>query len=193
MELLILRHGETPWTISGQHTGFAEVDLTDAGRRQAQAQSHVIAEILRGREPLVLVSPRRRTRDTATLALPDVAHVIVEELAEFDYGEYEGLTTEQIQSGSAGWSIWDDGCPGGETVAEVAARVDVTLGSLTAEHRPIVAVTHGHTSRILAARCLGLNGVMGAILDTTAGSLSVLGPHHQRMTIKLWNQTPPLH
>ncbi|MCB1257708.1 MAG: histidine phosphatase family protein [Microthrixaceae bacterium] len=187
MRLLILRHAETPWTISGQHTGLTEVELTSRGRLTAEAIAPVIASQLEGETPLVLVSPRKRTRDTARLALPGLATEIDDRLREFDYGDYEGLTHDQILERSPGWNIWTDGCPGGESINDVVRRVDSVLKSIADQNHPVVAVTHGHTSRILAARALGLVGGQGSIFDSAPGSLSILATVRGATVLELWN------
>lgn len=187
MRLLILRHAETPWTISGQHTGVTEVELTSRGRLAAEAMAPVITSQLGGETPLVLVSPRNRTRDTAQLAMPSLACEVDDRLREFDYGDYEGLTHDQILEQSPSWNIWTDGCPGGETINDVVRRVDSILESIADQDRPVVAVTHGHTSRILAARALGLAGGQGSIFDSAPGSLSFLATVRGATVLELWN------
>lgn len=198
MNLLILRHGETEWTITGRHTGTTDIDLTEHGRVEASAQAPVLASMLDGADPLVFVSPRLRARRTADLAIPAHDFTIEPLIAEYDYGDYEGLTHDQIDSRSPGWDIWSDGCPGGETPTQVAARADRFL-NLLADHdqehpdRPVVAVTHGHMSRALTVRALGLPIAAAASFASATASLSAVRTERGRPVLSLWNQTPVLH
>jgi probable phosphoglycerate mutase len=139
----------------------------------------------------VFASPRVRAVETAHLVLPD-AHVIVDPLlSEFDYGDYEGLTSAQVTNDRPGWSIWDDGCPGGETVSHVGARaiefMTANVGSLNGA--TLVVVTHGHFSRILAATTVGLSGDQGRRFASATASVSVIEDHHGERCISLWNLT----
>jgi broad specificity phosphatase PhoE len=127
MELIIVRHGETEWTLSGQYTGVTDLPLTPNGRRQADGLPRLAARILDGQNPVVYSSPRRRAIDTAQLAFPDRRVTPEPLLVEYDYGDYEGLTTEQITKQQPGWDIWRDGCPNGESTDEVGARADTFL------------------------------------------------------------------
>jgi len=119
MELVIVRHGETDWTISGQNTGCTEIPLTSNGRRQAAALCRILSGVLRGRTPVVYSSPRARALETAKLALPDARILVDPLLLEFDYGSDEGLTPTEVADLRPGWNIWRDGCPGGESVEDV--------------------------------------------------------------------------
>lgn len=185
-----MRHGETAWTITGQHTGYSEIPLTAHGRAQAAALAPVIERLLADRDPVVLASPRQRTVQTAELALPGREPALDDALREFDYGDYEGLTSAQINERVPGWTLWTHSCPHGETIAAASRRVDALLADLRTESRPIVLVTHGHTSRILTARALGLPAQMGSILDSATGSLSQLRTVHGELALSLWNYVP---
>jgi broad specificity phosphatase PhoE len=191
MELIIVRHGETEWTISGQHTGITDLPLTPNGRRQAARLQPLAARILDGQNPAVYTSPRRRAVDTAELAFPDRQATLEPLLAEYDYGDYEALTTEQITKQQPGWDIWRDGCPHGESTDEVGARADTFLRQAvgTSTGATVVVVTHGHFSRVLAATALGLAARQGQLFASDTASISVIGDHHAKRCIQLWNMT----
>lgn len=176
--LVLLRHGETEWSKSGQHTGRTEVELTDAGREQAQLAAGVLGE-LKLVDPLVISSPRRRSLVTAELAGLSVDEV-TEELAEWDYGSYEGLTTEQIRESVPDWLVWTHGCPGGESVAQVSARADaaVTTALRHMESRDVVFVSHGHFSRAVITRWVELPLVEGSRFGMITASIAVCGFEH---------------
>lgn len=196
-EIVLVRHGQTEWSRTGRHTGTTEVPLTALGEEQARRAG----VYLRRRRPpaLVLSSPRSRARHTAALAgWPDP--LIEPNLAEWDYGGYEGRTTVDI-SAEAGhpWTIWAGGTIPGETPGEnleaVGKRADAVLERL----RPVVSgahpgdallFAHGHLLRVLAARWLGLEPAGGALLALSAGSVSVLGTEHGGAVITLWNSEP---
>jgi broad specificity phosphatase PhoE len=182
-DLLLVRHGETAWSRSGQHTGRTDLELTNLGRRQARA----LGRRLRGRRfALVLTSPLRRARDTARLAGFGTAEP-TEDLFEWDYGEYEGLTTPQIRQRVPGWSVWRDGVSGGETAEQVAARCDRVIARVRAADGDALVFAHGHLLRVLAARWLGLPARDGHIFKLDAATLSVLGYEHEWPAVELWN------
>ena len=176
--LVLLRHGETEWSKSGQHTGRTEVELTDAGRKQAQLAAGVLGE-LKLVDPLVISSPRRRSLVTAELAGLSVDDV-TEQLAEWDYGSYEGLTTEQIRESVPDWLVWTHGCPGGESVAQVSERADaaVTTALRHMESRDVVFVSHGHFSRAVITRWVELPLVEGSRFGMITASVAVCGFEH---------------
>ena len=150
--LVLLRHGETEWSKSGQHTGRTEVELTEAGRTQAKQAGGVLTE-LELVDPLVISSPRQRSLTTAQLAGLSVDD-LSELLAEWDYGSYEGLTTEQIHETVPDWLVWTHGCPGGETVEQVSERAEAAVATALEhmESRDVVFVSHGHFSRAVITR-----------------------------------------
>lgn len=193
MELVIVRHGETEWTITGRFTGTTEVPLTADGRRQVVSLHRILSGVLKGRSPVVLSSPRGRARESAGLALPD-SHALVDPLlAEFDYGTYEGLTPTEVVDRRPGWNIWRDGCPEGESVEEVGVRARQFLESTVAHAPgPVVVVTHGHFSRILAATALGLAPAQGRLLASATASVSLVEDHHGERCIGLWNVSADL-
>jgi probable phosphoglycerate mutase len=178
--VFLLRHGETEWSRSGQHTGRTDVPLTPHGRELAAAAGRLVTG-LRGDTPpvLVLSSPRSRARDTARLAGFRVDDVD-ERLAEWDYGEYEGRTTAEIRETVPGWTVWTHPCPGGETAEEVAGRADALLADARAalDGGDVVLVGHGHFSRVLVARWIGLAATDGVRFAMEAPSWAVLG--HER-------------
>ena len=193
MELVIVRHGETEWTITGRFTGTTEVPLTADGRRQVVSLHRILSGVLKGRSPVVLSSPRGRARESAGLALPD-SHALVDPLlAEFDYGTYEGLTPTEVVDRRPGWNIWRDGCPEGESVEEGGGRARQFLESTVAHAPgPVVVVTHGHVSRILAATALGLAPAQGRLLASATASVSLVEDHHGERCIGLWNVSADL-
>jgi probable phosphoglycerate mutase len=177
-QLLLLRHGETEWSKSGQHTGRTEVELTDAGRTQAKAAGRTLGQLVLV-DPLVISSPRQRALATAELAGLTVDEVSAV-LAEWDYGSYEGLTTEQIHESVPDWLVWTHGCPGGESVAQVSARADraVALALEYMDSRDVVFVGHGHFSRAVITRWVELSLTEGSRFGMVTASIAVCGFEH---------------
>jgi broad specificity phosphatase PhoE len=175
--VFLLRHGETEWSLSGRHTGHTDIPLTERGRSLAKAAGELLAK-LRGDEPpaLVLTSPRARARDTAELAGLR-SDGVDERLAEWDYGEYEGLTTEEIRETVPGWTVWTHPCPGGETAEQVSRRADSVLADARTklDAGDVVLAGHGHFSRVLASRWIELSATQGVRFEMSAPSLAVLG------------------
>ena len=171
--LVLLRHGETEWSKSGQHTGCTDLDLTDNGRAQAAAVGPGLAD-LHLDNPKVISSPRRRAVETAELAGLTVDEKS-ELLAEWDYGSYEGVTTAQIHQSRPDWSIWTDGCPDGETVAQVSDRADraVALALHYMASRDVVFVGHGHFSRSVITRWVQLPLVEGSRFGMAPASVAL--------------------
>ncbi|HEY1974612.1 MAG TPA: histidine phosphatase family protein [Pseudonocardia sp.] len=176
--IFLLRHGETEWSATGRHTSHTDIPLTSRGRRLAQTSGHILATV-RGTdaEPfaLELTSPRRRAIDTATLA--GLRPTVDERLVEWDYGDYEGLTTPQIRRTVPGWTVWSHPSAGGESAEQVSERADGVLercrGSLA--EGDVVLIGHGHFSRVLTARWLRLPANAGVGFKLDAGGLTVLG------------------
>ena len=184
MNVFAIRHGETAWSLSGQHTGITDIPLTDNGRRLAERLRPVLA---RESFALVLCSPMQRACETCTLAgLGDKA-VIDADLAEWNYGQYEGLTPKQIHEGVPHWLIFRDGCPGGESPEEVGARVDRAIARARVADGDVALFAHGHVLRVLAARWIGLPASAGQhfLLDT--GTLCVLGYYRDIPAVRVWN------
>jgi probable phosphoglycerate mutase len=176
--LLLLRHGETEWSKSGRHTGRTELDLTETGREQAKLAADALAE-LQPRDPLVISSPRRRALVTAELAGLTVAEVSPL-LEEWDYGDYEGLTTAEIRKTVPDWMVWTHGCPGGESVAQVSERADraVELALTHLATRDVIFVGHGHFSRAVLTRWVELPVSYGIRVSMVAASIAVCGFEH---------------
>jgi probable phosphoglycerate mutase len=184
MRIVLARHGETEWSASGRHTSTTDVPLTDRGREAALA----LRQRLAGREfALVLASPRVRARETAELA--GFEPEIEPDLAEIDYGEYEGRTTPEIREDRPGWSLWTDGSPGGETLAEAGARADRVLARALAAGGDVAIFAHGHILRVLAARWIELPPERGANFALGTASLSELGFERENRVIERWNLT----
>lgn len=190
MELLIVRHGETEWSLSGRHSGVTDLPLTAKGVQEAERLGPIILRFLGGREPVVFTSPRRRALETARLCMPKNVVTTEHLLSEYDYGEYEGLTIAQIHETAPRWEIWSDGCPKGETTAAVGARADCFLNAFVMKtDGPVVAVTHGHYSRILAARALGKPAEDGSMFASSTASISIVKNMGHRYGLYLWNMT----
>jgi probable phosphoglycerate mutase len=185
-DIWLVRHGETEWTVSKKHTGRTDIELTPEGEQQAQA----LAPVLAGHEfALVLTSPLLRASRTAELAgFPDAGRD--ERLVEIDYGDYEGLTSAEIRETRPGWLMWRDGNPGGESPDEAGARADAVIAELEAAAGPVLIFGHGHFSRILAARLLGLPASEGRLLMLSPGAISVVGNEHEVRAVRNWNWTP---
>jgi probable phosphoglycerate mutase len=188
-QLWIVRHGETEWSKSGRHTGSTDIPLTPAGQEQAKALRDMLAAL---RPVLVLCSPRQRAMETARLAGLDVDEV-TEDLAEWDYGKYEGLTTSEIQQQDPGWTIFSHPAPGGETPEQIRTRADRVLERAAARlaDGPVVLVGHGHFSRVLGARWMGLPVGSGANLLLGTAAPSMLGAQHGIPAIVRWNIPNP--
>jgi broad specificity phosphatase PhoE len=184
MELVLVRHGETEWSRDMKHTGRTDVPLTDDGRREAERLRSALA----GRRfSRVLTSPLQRARETCRLAgLADAAET-TDALLEWDYGEYEGITTTEIRASRPGWFLWRDGCPGGETAAEVGARVDPLVEELARVDGDVALFSHGHVLRVLTARWLTLGADSGALFALGTGTLSILGFEREVRVIRRWN------
>jgi broad specificity phosphatase PhoE len=188
MELLLIRHGATEWSEIGRHTGRTDLPLTEQGRRDCAHLRDVVAAYLRGREvAAVYCSPMVRARDTARSALPDHPVRVTDLLREFDYGDYEGMRRVEIQAAHPGWTLWTHGCAGGETVDAASARADKLLVEVADIAGPVAVVSHGHISRIVAARALGLPASAGALFASATASLSVIKDHHGERCVYSWN------
>jgi probable phosphoglycerate mutase len=188
-QIVVVRHGETAWTISGRHTSRTDVPLTEFGRRQAQQ----LAPLLTGREfGTVLASPRQRAVETCRLAGYGNAAEWSDEVVEWDYGAYEGRTAAEIRKEVPGWSLWRDGVPDGETAAAVGTRADRVIDSLQHSDGDALVFSHGHFVRVLAARWIGLEPSDGRCFALDPASISVLGWEREQPVITRWNTTVPL-
>ncbi|MGW4330902.1 acid phosphatase [Nocardia sp. NPDC004573] len=188
--VVLLRHGETAWSTQRRHTGRTDLPLTERGEEQAVAAGRLLAT-LQLRNPLVRTSPRLRARRTAELAGLTGA-VVDDDLAEWDYGAYEGLTTPQIRESVPGWTIWTGPVPGGETREQVRERADRVLAAVAAAlpERDIVLVGHGHFSRALIARWAEFDIREGRRFAMSTGALTVLGYEHDVRAIRTHNLVP---
>jgi broad specificity phosphatase PhoE len=183
-QVYLIRHGETEWSLSGQHTGITDIPLTDNGRNLAKRLAPVLAT---ERFALVLTSPLERARKTCELAGLGAHAEIDRDLMEWNYGEYEGLTPKQIDALAPGWMLFRDGCPGGETPEQAGARVDRVIARARAVEGHVALFAHGHIFRVFAARWLGLPATAGChfLLDTA--TLSILSYYRNLPAIRRWN------
>jgi probable phosphoglycerate mutase len=182
VEIWLLRHAETEWSRDGRHTGRTDVPLTDAGREKARA----LRERIAGRTfALVLSSPLSRARETAELA--GLTPQLRDDLVEFDYGDYEGITTAQIREQRPDWYLWRDGSPGGETAEDVGHRVDRVIQECLGADGDVALVAHGHVLRALAARWVEAPASFGGRLRLDTGTLSILGFEREVRVIRTWN------
>jgi broad specificity phosphatase PhoE len=184
-ELWLIRHGETEWTLSGAHTSRTDLPLTTAGEQCATK----LKSLLSGKQfALVLSSPMQRAINTAKLA--GFEPKIDKNLCEWDYGDYEGLTTPEIQRDAPGWSVWTSPSPGGESAEQVQARAEKVIERAIAVGGDVALFGHGHFSRVLGATWLGLEPQRGRSFALSTGTVSVLGYERDTRVIKLWNREP---
>jgi probable phosphoglycerate mutase len=184
--IVLVRHGETEWSRTGRHTSRTDIALSPTGRRHAAA----IGRRMRGLEwAAVLTSPMRRARETCELAGLGGQAVVDEDLREWDYGDYEGLTTPEILERDPSWSLWRDGCPGGEQPADVGRRADRVIGRLKAVGGDAVVFAHGHVLRVVGARWASEPPAFGSRLMLSTASLSTLGWEHGVQALTVWNDT----
>ena len=188
-EILLARHGETEWSVSGQHTGLTDVPLTETGRRQAEA----LGVRLRDRRlEAVFTSPLSRASETCRLAGLGDRCAEHRDLLEWDYGEYEGKTTPEVRETLPGWTVWTHPTPGAETAAQVGARVDRVIEELADVAGDVALFAHGHVLRVFGARWIGLPPESGALLALNTATLSILGWERERRVIRLWNDSSHL-
>lgn len=189
VELWLIRHGETKWSKAGRHTGRTDVPLTTIGEAQAHALGYLLADV---RPVLVLSSPRRRAQATAHIAGLAV-DAIDDDLAEWDYGDYEGLTTTQIRDQVPGWSLFTHGVPDGESIAAVSARADRVLHRAAQRlgDGPVVLIAHGHISRVIGARWVGLPARAGSRFALGTAAPSLLSVQYDVPVIDRWNMRNP--
>ena len=185
-QVYLIRHGETEWSLSGQHTGTTDIPLTENGRRVARLLQPVLTKET---FTLVLTSPLQRARETCALAGLGESAEIDRALMEWNYGEYEGLTSQQIHTTRPGWMVFTDGCPGGESPDQVGARVDRVIAKVRAVEGHVALFAHGHVLRALAARWLGLQAADGChfLLDTA--TLNIMSYYRGIPAVQRWNAT----
>jgi broad specificity phosphatase PhoE len=181
---ILVRHGETAWTVTGQHTGRTDIPLTEAGRAAAQDLAPLAAKT---KLALVLTSPLGRARETCELAGLAGQAQGDPDLLEWHYGDYEGLTLEQIHMRAPGWLLFIDGCPGGESPAQVAERVDRVIARIRAVDGDVALFAHGHLLRVFAARWVGLPPAAGHHFLLDPATVSVLAHSHGIPVVKSWN------
>jgi broad specificity phosphatase PhoE len=185
-EIYLARHGETEWTISGQHTGRTDIPLTERGERNARS----LGERLKGLSfDKVLVSPLQRARRTCELAGFGAQAKLDPDLMEWDYGAYEGRRTADIRKERPGWNLFRDGCPGGESIEALGARADRVVARLRTIGGHVLVFSHSHFLRFLAARWLGLPAADARLFVLSTAALSILGYEHNpdEPAIRLWN------
>jgi probable phosphoglycerate mutase len=184
-QLWLIRHGETAWTLSGQHTGRTDIPLTPRGVEQAMLLARRVGDKRFG---LVLTSPMLRAKETCRLA-GQLGHAQEDsDLLEWNYGDLEGRTTPEIQTEMPGWNIWDGPVPGGETADQVGARADRVIARALEVDGDTALFAHGHVLRVLAARWLRLPAVSGRYFALDTASLSMLGDERDAPVIRAWNE-----
>jgi broad specificity phosphatase PhoE len=188
MSIWLVRHGETEWSLSGRHTGSTDIELTREGELQAAALGKLLAT-----RPFEAVysSPMRRARETARIAGFGDRVLVRDDLREYDYGEYEGLTTAQIWEGQPAWELFRDGCPAGEAPDEMSDRADAILAEIRRHDGDVLLFGHGHCFRSIGARFLGLPIQAATGLRLDAGTLSILADGRDGPALVLWNRHVP--
>jgi len=183
-DVVLVRHGETEWSLSGQHTGRTDIPLTERGRQQARLLEPLLST---ANFALVLSSPLRRARETCELAGLGPRMQLEPDLMEWNYGEYEGLTSKQIKRTAPNWMVFTDGCPGGETPEQVGARVDRLIDRIRPVGGRVALFAHGHLLRVFVARWIGFPPSAGQhfLLDTS--TVGVLGYYQGVPAVKRWN------
>jgi len=182
--LFAVRHGETAWSATGRHTGTTDIPLTPRGRELAEHLRPVLAE---QRFALVLTSPLLRARETCELAGLGGEAETDDDLIEWNYGAYEGRTAAEIREAAPGWVVFRDGCPGGESPADVGARADRVIARARAVEGDVIAFAHGHLLRVLVARWIGMEPSAGQSFLLDTGTVGVLGYYREVPAIKIWN------
>jgi len=186
-QLFLVRHGETEWSLLGRHTSRTDLALTAQGERDAGRLAPKLAPVTFSH---VFSSPRLRARRTCELAGLGSSAVVEPDLAEWEYGDYEGLLATEIQGRQPGWSIYRDGCPGGESPEAVSSRADRLIARLRALEGNIALFSHGHMGRVIAARWIALPVTGAACFSLSPASLSILGWNQTRPVIAQWNALP---
>lgn len=185
--IILIRHGETEWSLNGRHTSVTDLPLTPEGERSAAALAPFLKNWNFG---LVLCSPRLRARRTCDLVGWGGAAVQTDDLSEWNYGKYEGLTTAEIRQFVPGWTVFTQSCPGGETALDVAARADRVIAQVREFGGDTLLVAHAHCLRVLTARWLGLNPESARFFNLETGRWSLLGYEHETPVLKVWSAPP---
>jgi probable phosphoglycerate mutase len=188
--IFLVRHGETAWTKSRQHTGLTDLPLTDVGERDARRLGERLRPLT---VPHIFTSPLQRARRTCELAGFGAKAILEPDLVEWDYGKYEGLTSAQIREQNPTWNLFRDGCLGGESLAQIGARADRVIARLRALKSDAIIFSSGHIMRVLGARWVNLDASAGSLLLLGTTTLSILGYEHNQTepVIKLWNDARP--
>jgi broad specificity phosphatase PhoE len=184
VNIFAIRHGETAWSLTGQHTGTTDIPLTDNGRQLAQKLRPVLAKHAFAR---VLCSPMQRAQETCALAGFGDKIVVDSDLVEWNYGAYEGMTPKEISKVAPGWLLFRDGCPGGEAPEQVGARVDRVIARSRAVDGDLAVFAHGHVLRVLVARWIGLPAGGGQHFLLNTGTVCVLSYYRDIPAVRLWN------
>jgi probable phosphoglycerate mutase len=183
VEVVLVRHGETEWSRANRHTGRSDIPLTETGRREAERLRDRLG---RRAFAAVFTSPLERARDTAKIA--GFADAVVEaDLREWDYGDYEGMTSDEVRAERPGWVLWRDGCPGGETIEQVGRRADRMIERFRAAGGDVLAFAHGHVLRIITARWIEMHPSAGQRFVLQPASPSTLGHEHEWTALRTWN------
>jgi broad specificity phosphatase PhoE len=185
--VVLVRHGETEWSLSGRHTSVTDIPLTQVGERRAIALEPLLRKWNFG---LVLCSPRLRAKQTCDLLGWGKNSVETENLVEWNYGDFEGLTTPQIRERIPGWTVFTHPCPNGETAGQVGARVDRVVSRVREFAGDTILVGHAHCLRVLAARWLGLDANSARFFNLETGTWSVLSYEHENPVIQVWSAPP---
>ena len=183
-QLVVVRHGDTEWSLNGRHTSHTDLPLEPSGVRRAETLAPVLAEFEFAR---VLCSPLQRARQTAEMAGFGDRIEITPDLTEWDYGDYEGLTSDQIHVDRPGWQLWTDGAPGGESPDQAAARADSVIADAVASAGDVLMFAHGHILRVLVARWIAEPPSAGARFKLNPATLSILGHEHENRVVERWN------
>ena len=183
-QIYLIRHGETEWAKNGRHTGRTDIPLTDAGREQAGFLLPIFEEAKFAR---ISSSPLKRAQETASIAGLGSRLETENDLMEWDYGDYEGLTTSQIHEQVPGWSVWTHSCPNGETLDQVTQRVDRVVAKIRSSEGNVAIFSHGHFLRVLVSRWIGLPGSYGSRFLLGTSTLSILGYENELPVIRTWN------
>ena len=189
LQVVLVRHGATTWSEEGRHTGWTDLPLNDNGRGQAAA---LTAPLSRWTFDAVHCSTLQRARMTCELAGLGGDAGFDPDLREWNYGDYEGLTSAEIHQQRPGWSLWEDGVPNGETLAQVAERADRVIDRLRAASGDVVVFAHGHLLRVLTSRWLGQPPRLAEHLNLSTAAISALGHEHGRSSLSVWNNTEHL-
>ena len=186
MDVWLVRHGETEWSAAGRHTGRTDVPLLPRGMAEARAAGRWLSRVVPD-PALVLTSPLSRAAETCRQAGLGDRAVVCADLVEWDYGEYEGETTDQIRARRPGWTLWADGVPGGESAADVGRRADRVIGRARGAGGDVVLFSHGHFLRVVAARWVGLPPTGGRLLSLGPGAVCALGWEREAPVVSRWN------